>query len=436
MVDKAILMGLRAALLVMRTTPNVVLHREAGIPPAKILLEGIRLRLAARLKSLDNQHPLRSRASVCPNVGTQKYKKKKKGSARPELQISRVQRAYQQLPESEVPDSIPTPAYVPELGTRKTETEACTQWVNNVPGRDICTYADGSSEGHGRSAWGFILKREGTTFLRGFGIVHGGEVLDAEIIGARNALESALSFVRDEQRLGEKKQNIHVLLDSQQAVKILTTGTSPFSLKDVRSFHALSKTAEVMVKWVPGHSGIQGNVEADSIARSALRGLPNLETQPGQLTLAYLRRLMNQRRQALLDDWWEEACPPRYRELDLLMRRRKPPELALPRQLLRELISARSGHGNFAVYNHRFQVSDAPMECACGEETIPTHFIHCRLHANITRKLRRSMSHNDFVNKLLGPKCLKSFTIFAQETGCFISQTAGQSPSLSGDRIN
>ncbi|KAI0995413.1 hypothetical protein K3495_g12766 [Podosphaera aphanis] len=146
MVDKAILMGLRAALPVMRTTPNVVLHREAGIPPAKILLEGIRLRLAARPKSLDNQHPLRSRASVCPNVGTQKYKKKKKGSARPELQMSCVQRAYQQLPESEVPDSIPTPAYVPELGTRK--TEACTQWVNNVPGRDICAYADGSSEGH------------------------------------------------------------------------------------------------------------------------------------------------------------------------------------------------------------------------------------------------------------------------------------------------
>ena len=65
MIDKAILTGLRAALPVMRTTPNAVLHREAGIQPANILLEGNRIRVAARLKSLDKQHPLRSRASVC-----------------------------------------------------------------------------------------------------------------------------------------------------------------------------------------------------------------------------------------------------------------------------------------------------------------------------------------------------------------------------------
>ncbi|KAI1006537.1 hypothetical protein K3495_g1683 [Podosphaera aphanis] len=216
----AILMGLRAALPVVRTTPNVALHREAGIPQAKILLEGNTIRVAARLKSLDKQHPLRSRASVCPNMGTQKYKKKKKGSARPELQMSRVQRAYQQLPESEVPDSIPTPAYNAALNTKETEIEAYIRWANDVPGRDICAFADGSSEGHSRSTWGFVLKREGRTLLQGSGIVHGGEVLDAEILGAKNALESALRFIREEQqRLSERKQHIHVFLDIQKAVK-------------------------------------------------------------------------------------------------------------------------------------------------------------------------------------------------------------------------
>ncbi|KAI1003652.1 hypothetical protein K3495_g4558 [Podosphaera aphanis] len=232
------------------------------------------------------------------------------------------------------------------------------------------------------------------------------------------------------------KPRIHVLLDSQQALKIITTGSSFTSLGDVHTFYTLSKTAEVATKWVPGHSGIQGNVEVDSIARLALRGLPNLDTTPGKLTLAYLRRLTKKRRQEMLDNWWEEACPSRYQELDLLMRRRKPPELALPRRLLRNLIAARTGHGNFAENNRRFKRLDAPVECACGEETTPTHFIHCRLHADITRRLRRSIPHNDFVNKLLGPKCLESFTIFAQETGCFKRQPASQSTTLSGDRIN
>ena len=74
LIDKAIHIALRAALPVWRTTPNAVLHRESGIPPARILLEGNRLRLAARINTLDNLHPLRDRAIVCPDVGTLKYK--------------------------------------------------------------------------------------------------------------------------------------------------------------------------------------------------------------------------------------------------------------------------------------------------------------------------------------------------------------------------
>ncbi|KAI1005977.1 hypothetical protein K3495_g2240 [Podosphaera aphanis] len=82
MIDKAILMGLRAALLVVRTTPNVVAHQERVIPPSKYILEGNRLRLAARLNTLGGRRPLRSRAAICPNDGIKRVKKNKK-SARP-----------------------------------------------------------------------------------------------------------------------------------------------------------------------------------------------------------------------------------------------------------------------------------------------------------------------------------------------------------------
>lgn len=75
LIDKAIHVALRAALPVWRKTPYVVLHRESGILPAQILLEANCFRLAARLNSLDNRHSLRSRASMCPNVGMLKYKK-------------------------------------------------------------------------------------------------------------------------------------------------------------------------------------------------------------------------------------------------------------------------------------------------------------------------------------------------------------------------
>ncbi|RKK08454.1 hypothetical protein BFJ69_g17597 [Fusarium oxysporum] len=48
----------KAILPVWKTTPITVLHRESGIPPVDQLLDARRLRFSARLKSLDEAHPL------------------------------------------------------------------------------------------------------------------------------------------------------------------------------------------------------------------------------------------------------------------------------------------------------------------------------------------------------------------------------------------
>ena len=61
------------------------------------------------------------------------------------------------------------------------EEDKVARFFNCVKVSDICTSSDGLSEGYGRSAWGFVLKRDGKTLLKGCGIKHGGEVLDAEI---------------------------------------------------------------------------------------------------------------------------------------------------------------------------------------------------------------------------------------------------------------
>ena len=248
--------------------------------------------------------------------------------------MSRLQRAYQELQEAEAPERLMPVVYPSKSGLKLMEREDCDRWISDVPGIDICSYSDGSSEGHGHSAWGFALKKDRKLISKGSGIKHGGEMLDAEIIGVRKALEAALEFTEDERsRKGGGSWQIHVFLDSQQAVSALMTGSSSTSLKDVRKFRAFSNKAEILVKRVPGHAGIQGNEEADAMAREALRELPSSHTQPGSSTLAHLRGVMNRRRQRLLDNWWEEACPPKYRQLNLQVRRRKPPELSLSRHL-------------------------------------------------------------------------------------------------------
>ena len=85
---------------------------------------------------------------------------------------------------------------------------------------------------------------------------------------------------------------------------------------------------------MPGHSKMRGNEEADLEARTALRDLPGGNTEPNYITLTYLRRLMHQRRQDLVEKWWFDFFPARYQDLDLKIRCRKPTELNLLRRLL------------------------------------------------------------------------------------------------------
>ncbi|RKK80609.1 hypothetical protein BFJ68_g17704, partial [Fusarium oxysporum] len=58
---KAMNQSMRAILPVWKTTPIAALHRESGTTPVAQLLEARRLRFSARLKSLDEAHPLASR---------------------------------------------------------------------------------------------------------------------------------------------------------------------------------------------------------------------------------------------------------------------------------------------------------------------------------------------------------------------------------------
>lgn len=84
--------------------------------------------------------------------------------------------------------------------------------------------------------------------MKGYGIKHGGEVLDAENIGARKGLEVALGLLEMENAGRDGSQQINVLTDSQSAVKALLKGTVTTSLDDVRQFRTLLKKALVSVK--------------------------------------------------------------------------------------------------------------------------------------------------------------------------------------------
>jgi len=68
-IDKALVNGARAAIPAWRTTPKVALLREAGFPPAKILLDTMRRRTATRWAFADKRHPTHARRESNTRLG-------------------------------------------------------------------------------------------------------------------------------------------------------------------------------------------------------------------------------------------------------------------------------------------------------------------------------------------------------------------------------
>ena len=105
-IDRVILAGIRTALPTWQTMPTSALRRETGIPPAKDLLEERRLLSAARIRRLDEFHPLRLQALESTEAARRRLGLRASNRGREpadRVHDSRIQRTSRLLPEIESP---------------------------------------------------------------------------------------------------------------------------------------------------------------------------------------------------------------------------------------------------------------------------------------------------------------------------------------------
>ncbi|KAG7406822.1 putative RNA-directed DNA polymerase from transposon BS [Fusarium oxysporum f. sp. raphani] len=172
--NKAIVQSMRAVLPVWKTTPVAILHRESGMPPITQLLEARRYRFSARLKSLDEAHPLAKR-TLPPRQPTYHQLIKRKYQAPTESSFrTRLRRTNELLAP------CPRPALMQkcfgkgqdtplQTAPKEESAEAFLQWVETVDPTTWIVYSDGSLSSEGAASYGFAIHQKGLSICDGLG---------------------------------------------------------------------------------------------------------------------------------------------------------------------------------------------------------------------------------------------------------------------------
>lgn len=388
--------AIRAILPTWRTTPIPVLHREAGLPNAEGLLNQARLRFAARLQSLDANHPLTTRVNSRHTASKT---------------LTRLQRTAGLLPRAPRPILRLDPPLDPSLSPTegKTKEEAAKDfldWLEWLPQETVVIYTDGSKNGN-KVGFGYTVTKTNQTIIEGSGRLGPAEVYDGEVCGALAGLRAAL-------QAAPNAQQYVVCLDNTSVITGLEGGTVNSSQAEFITFSTLRKSHPIEIKWCPGHKNIPGNERADQLAKEGTEQPPPPGAHP---TLAAVRAMAKARPRKDFSIWWEQNQPESYSRWELKASLQCPKELKLDRPLLHRLLAARSGHGDFATYHERFAHADVLLTCSCGKRKDPAHPFYCR---KVDKKYRTKLTPwpADLISQAIGSR-FKRYILLIEKANFF-----------------
>ncbi|KAI0994497.1 hypothetical protein K3495_g13685 [Podosphaera aphanis] len=291
----------RAILPVFRTTPSTALLRETGLSPAQIELDNIARRAAVRTRKLDSRHPLyiRSQASNLSRANSRLTRWCR--AVTPSKQINPLASPPWEIKEPRENSLLRVGA--PTVSNER-RVDSFQTFLQNIPKSGILVYTDGSKLSNGNAGSGYVIYQLDLKVCSGavpLGISK--EIFDAEAYAALCGIQKAVGLSS-----ARFANNVWVFLDNLQvALQLLSlpycsTSQSIF-LKAIefankwKTRERLPHTSEgqVKIRWVPGHSGVEGNKLADLEAKKGA-SMPCLD--PLKHSLSSLKKWQKAKKKA------------------------------------------------------------------------------------------------------------------------------------------
>ncbi|XP_048484155.1 uncharacterized protein LOC105391530 [Plutella xylostella] len=188
------------------------------------------------------------------------------------------------------------------------------------------------------------------------------------------------------------RRNIFILSDSQAALKALTSAevNSKLIMECILILNKIGANNRVTLRWVPGHCGINGNEEADELARLGAESLP-LGPEPiiGLPKCTSRREIKDWAHNQSLEAW--NNVPGQHHARALIVgysQKFTRRVLELTRNQIRVLTRTLSGHCRLNRHLHKMGLSDTPICRFCNEEDETPMHILCECEAIIHKRNR------------------------------------------------
>ena len=254
--------------------------------------------------------------------------------------------------------------------------------IEELDERTIQCYTDGSHI-QGRSGAGIYFKPDLPYELENQAISLGkfATVYQAEVIAISHAADMM-------HRAGITNQAISILSDSQAALKAIAKPLIKQRLVGdcIKNLDVLSQTNQVRLMWVPGHSDIEGNEEADTLAKT---GAHTVCTMPEPaVPISYRRCRLEARlwtKKEHSKDWKQSSkCSHTKGVISKTERIPSKTLIKLNRTKLCQVLQVLTGHGNLAKHRNRIGKAPSPICPMCQEaEETPQHYVgECPAYAN------------------------------------------------------